>query len=82
MLFSEALKLLKDGKDMSRACWKEEDGYLAFMKGMKHIWKILPHPNPNAGNHILSVEELEADDWKEYNADDFVKVVESQQDAA
>jgi hypothetical protein len=43
---------------------------------MKHVWKILPYPNPNAGNHILSVEELEADDWKEYDPNDFKEVVE------
>lgn len=64
MLFAEALSALKEGKNVLRECWKEEEGYLALMRGMKHVWKILPFPNPNAGNHILSVEELEADDWK------------------
>ena len=31
---------------------------------MKHAWKIITHPAPNAGNHIFSVEELSADDWE------------------
>lgn len=64
MLFAEALQELKAGKSIARESWKEEEGYLVFMKGMKHIWKIITLPNPNAGNHILSVEELDADDWK------------------
>lgn len=64
MLFAEALQALKEGKNVAREVWQEADGFLALMRGMKHIWKIIPHPNPNAGNHILSVEELEADDWK------------------
>ena len=64
MLFAEALSALKEGKNVVREVWQEADGFLALMRGMKHVWKILPYPNPNAGNHILSVEELEADDWK------------------
>lgn len=64
MLFAKALEALKSNKMVSRESWKEEDGYLALMPGMKHIWKILPYPNPNAGNHVISVEELEANDWK------------------
>lgn len=64
MLFSEALEALKEGKNVARESWLENDGYLALMKGMKHVWKIIPHPNPNAGNHVFSVEELSADDWK------------------
>lgn len=64
MNFAEALAALEEGKNVLREGWTEEDGYLALMKGMLHIWKILPHPKPNAGNHILSVEELKANDWK------------------
>jgi hypothetical protein len=67
MLFQEALHLLKSGSYIARDCWKPEEGYLSLMPGMKHIWKILPHPNPNAGNHILSVEELDANDWNLYS---------------
>jgi hypothetical protein len=66
MLFSAALELLKLGKFVVRAGWVAEEGYLALMPGMIHLWKILPHPKPNAGNHILSVSELSADDWKEF----------------
>ena len=77
MLFSEALSLLKEGKSVSRECWKQEDGYLVFMKGMRHVWKILTHPTPNAGNHIFSVEELCADDWVEFCEEKFAQKQES-----
>lgn len=63
MLFNDALKLLLEGKHVARASWSQEDGYLAFMEGMKHVWKIITTPTPNAGNHIFSVEELLANDW-------------------
>lgn len=73
MLFMEALEMLKSGKDVSRQSWSEEDGYLTFMSGMKHIWKILIKPQPNAGNHIFSVEELLADDWSEFDSNKFAE---------
>lgn len=63
MLFQDALKLLMESENMVRACWAETDGYLTFLQGMKHVWKIITVPGPNAGNHIFSVEELMADDW-------------------
>lgn len=71
MTFNEALVLLKEGKKLSRSTWGESDGYLVFMPGMKNIWKIITMPTPNAGNHILSVEEIEAQDWKEYDHNAF-----------
>ena len=83
MLFSEALELLRQGKNVARESWSQADGYLVFMKGMKHIWKIITHPTPNAGNHILSVEELLASDWAEYDENKFaVKEANEELDAA
>lgn len=76
MLFMEALTLLKSGKHVSRECWSEEDGFLAFMPGMKHVWKIIIKPQPNAGNHILSVEDLEAQDWQEFDMAKFAPKAE------
>lgn len=64
MLFQEALELLKAGEIVCREAWTLEDGYLTFMKGMTHVWKIVLHPSPNAGNYIFSVEDLCANDWK------------------
>ena len=81
MVFGEALKALESGKNIIRAGWALEEGYLALMAGMKHIWKILPHPTPNAGNHVLSIDELNADDWQlleERNKE----VIEQEADAA
>lgn len=68
MLFQEALEMLKQGKNVSRAAWSREDGYLVLLTSMKHVWKILTYPGPNAGNHIFNVDELSADDWQEYDA--------------
>lgn len=68
MLFLEALEQLKAGKSMYRAGWNPQDGYLVFMKGMTHVWKIVLQPAPNAGNYIFSVEDFGADDWKEFES--------------
>lgn len=64
MNFLDALEALKSGANIVRSGWTEAEGYLALMDGMLHAWKILPHPNPNAGNHIFSIEELSANDWQ------------------
>lgn len=66
MLFQEALDLLHAGDALCREVWSLEDGYLKLMEGMKHVWKIVLHPNPNAGNYIFSVEDLLACDWKKF----------------
>ncbi len=66
MLLQEALELLKEGEVMCRQAWSLEDGYLVFMKGMTHVWKIVLQPSPNAGNYIFSLADLVADDWKQF----------------
>jgi len=66
MLFSEALAQLQEGHAMRRASWEESEGYLSLMPGMKHVWKIVLQPNPNAGNFIFSVEDFLGDDWVEF----------------
>lgn len=63
MKLCEAIQSMKEGKQVKRAGWTYEDGYLTIMQGMKHVWKIILSPAPNAGNHIFSIEEVEADDW-------------------
>jgi hypothetical protein len=64
MDFNEALELLKTGEVVYRETWKPEDGYLCLMKGMQHVWKIVLHPSPNAGNYLFSLEDFAANDWK------------------
>lgn len=64
MDFQEALTLLQAGEVLHREAWPIAEGYLSFMKGMKHVWKIVLEPNPNAGNFIFSVEDFLAHDWK------------------
>lgn len=66
MLLKDAIEHLQVGKVMCRAAWSIEDGYLKLMPGMSHIWKIVLKPTPNAGNYIFSLEDLIADDWKEF----------------
>ena len=68
MLFSEALAALKAGEAMCREAWTLEDGYLVLLEGMKYVWKIVLHPNPNAGNFIFCFEDFEATDWKKFEA--------------
>lgn len=63
MLFQEALDQLKARVPVYRKGWDPQDGYLTLMPGMSHVWKIVLHPNPNAGNYIFSVEDLSCDDW-------------------
>lgn len=66
MLLQEALVNLQANKQMHRAGWPIEEGYLSLMPGMTHVWKIVIQPTTNAGNYIFSVEDLLADDWKEF----------------
>lgn len=66
MLFQDALDLLQQGESLCREAWTLEDGYLKLMIGMKHIWKIVLQPSPNAGNYIFSLEDLLASDWKKF----------------
>lgn len=66
MYLDTALDELKLGKNISRLVWGLDDGYLTLMPGMLYVWKIMLKPNPNAGNYIFTLEDLEADDWKEF----------------
>lgn len=68
MLFKEALDVLKAGKALRRLSWKNEEGYLQLMPGMKYVWKIILHPQPNAGNFIFAIDDFTADDWVEFDA--------------
>jgi hypothetical protein len=70
MLLVDAIELLEAGENLCREAWKLEEGYLSFMQGMTHIWKIMLHPNPNAGNYIFSKEDLKANDWKIFELPD------------
>ena len=66
MNFAEALAQLKARVPMYRTGWEPQDGYLTFMPGMTHVWKIVLSPAPNAGNYIFSVADLDAADWAVY----------------
>lgn len=67
MLLQDALELLQKGENLCREAWSLEEGYLAFMKGMSHVWKIVLSPAPNAGNYIFSLADMLANDWKVYS---------------
>lgn len=64
MNFMQALEEMEKGAKVVREGWDEAEGYLSWMPRMKHIWKILTHPNANAGNNLFTVEDYRAEDWK------------------
>lgn len=64
MLFMDALKELHEGKYVSRAAWDKSGEYCVLLPGMQYLWKIMTIPNPNAGNWLPLISDLEADDWK------------------
>ena len=72
MLFQDALKLLLDGKYVSRNAWDVSGEYCVLLPGMQYIWKILTQPNPNAGNWLPLISDLLADDWKELSKVEFM----------
>lgn len=82
MLFDEALAMLKEGHAMHRELWSLEDGYLQIMPGMKHVWKIVLLPNPNAGNYIFSIEDFDASDWQEFKVPPVIEVPKDNKEAA
>lgn len=73
MLLQEALKELKNGARLYRDGWEIKDGYIALMPGMKHVWKIVLQPQPNAGNYIFSYEDLVSDDWSNFVSEEEAK---------
>ncbi len=64
MLFEEALTQLQNGAALRRSSWPVDEGFLMLLPGMKHVWKIMLLPNPNAGNFIFSVEDFVSSDWE------------------
>jgi hypothetical protein len=64
MKFTDALEALMAGKYVARAAWDATGEYVVLLPGMLYIWKILTQPNPNAGNWLPLVADLNADDWK------------------
>ncbi len=64
MQLAQALEALKSGAQLYRTGWMPQDGYLVFMPGMTHVWKIVLQPQPNAGNYIFSMEDMLASDWE------------------
>ncbi len=82
MLLQEALELLEAGEAVCREAWSLEDGYLMLLQGMKHVWKIICHPQTNAGNYIYSHEDLRASDWRKFELPKPVIESVPEQDAA
>lgn len=63
MLFTEALKALTEGKFAARTEWECNGEYVVLLPGMPYLWKIMTQPNPNAGNWLPLLADLEANDW-------------------
>jgi hypothetical protein len=72
MLFAEAVKLLNEGKYVTRHAWVKDGKYLALLPHMPSVWMVATIPNPAAGNWQPLVSDLNADDW-----DSLANVVET-----
>jgi hypothetical protein len=82
MLLQEALQELKNGARLYRKGWNIQDGYVVLLPGMKHVWKIVLQPQPNAGNFIFSFEDLCADDWSHFVSEEEAKPCEPESSEA
>lgn len=69
MLFLEALQAMKDGKQVIRAAWASDFGYLTLLPGAPYIWRVnIMGDKVNAGGYPFIVEDYDADDWKLWEA--------------
>lgn len=67
MQFLDAVTLMEDGAYMYRPSWVIQDGYVALMPGMTHIWKFtLNSERPNVGEARFSRDDYKATDWEVY----------------
>ncbi len=63
MNFQDALVQMQQHQFMVRSGWKPAEGFVCIMPGMLYVWRITPMPTPNAGNFIMTVEDMQASDW-------------------
>jgi hypothetical protein len=82
MKYIEAYELMKEGKDLSRAAWDyvtadgvKDEKFCVMFKNVNYIMCFRYHPNPQFGNYVPLLEDLEADDW-------YVKNVNWKQEAS
>lgn len=64
MLFAEAVKLISEGKYVTRHAWIKEGKYLALLPHMPAPWVVQTIPNPAAGNWQGLAADYLADDWE------------------
>lgn len=82
MILDEMLKLLDAGEVVCRKSWSLRDGYLVFLPGTTHIWKIVILDQINAGNYIFSKDDLEANDWKIFEVPKEALIIVSEEPVA
>jgi hypothetical protein len=70
MKYIEAYELMKDGSAVSRAAWDyvtadgvKDEKFNVMFKDVNYIMSFRYHPNPQFGNYIPLLEDLEANDW-------------------
>ena len=70
MKYIEAYEQMKDGKSVSRAAWDyvtadghKDEKFCVMFKDVNYIMSFRYHPNPQFGNYVPLLEDLEADDW-------------------
>ena len=70
MKYNEAYELMKDGHALSRSAWDyvtpegaKDEKFCVMYKDVNYIMSFRYHPNPQFGNYVPLLEDLEADDW-------------------
>lgn len=67
MTFEEALKLLRQGKEVKRKGCKDP---IKFIDGfLEIVYRDEKLPSPLYGGYQLTLDDLNATDWKEYKED-------------
>ncbi len=70
MKYNEAYELMKDGHAVSRGTWDyvtaegaKDEKFCVMFKDVNYIMSFRYFPNPQFGNYVPLLEDLEADDW-------------------
>lgn len=74
LTFMQALAEMEAGKAVKRDIWTIVDGYRMILPGSKHVYMIVnAHAAPQVQWSPLSLEDLNASDWRLINANDVLE---------
>lgn len=69
MIYQDAIKMVVDGKLVTREAWKEEGGYLAHLPGLTHPLKTVMQPKVECRPWAPDLADSLANDWELYTAE-------------